>query len=229
MPHQAPLQRRSRKTMERLIAATITLLEDRRPAQVSVQDIVSAANSSVGSFYARFRSKEDLLEYVRTRMWMDAAERWRSARDARRWDELELAALVRGLVRLFDQVEGLHLRARGALGGTTSDPAALAFNAEVEEGAVELLLERSREIGHADAAKAAHFAVRLCLATVRQEHLLASAPGTQSQTDSNAQSETRSETHEEDLDELAGAITGYLKGSFSPGPVGEVEFFDIWE
>jgi AcrR family transcriptional regulator len=212
MPHQAPLQSRSRKTMERLIAATITLLEDHRPGEVSVQDIVTAANSSVGSFYARFKSKEDLLEYVRTRMWMDATERWRSARGARQWDDLDLATLVRGLIRLFDQVEGLHLRARGALGGTSSDPVALAFNREVEAGAVDLLMERGGEIGHPDAARAAHFAVRLCLAVVRQEGAL--DPG--------------SEAHGADLDELAGAITGYLQGSVSPAPDGEVEFFDIW-
>lgn len=212
MPHRAPLQRRSRKTMERLVAATITLLEDRRPAEVSVQDIVSVAHSSVGSFYARFKSKEDLLEYVRTRMWMDAAERWRSARSARQWDDLELEALVRGLARLFDQVESLHLRARGALGGTAHDPAALAFNAEIEGGAVELLMEREGEIGHSDAATAAHFAVRLCLAAVRQQGMLDPDP----------------EAHEKGLDELARAVTGYLKGSLSPAPTGEVEFFDIW-
>jgi AcrR family transcriptional regulator len=198
--------------MERLVAATISLLETRRPADVSVQDIVAAAGSSVGSFYARFSSKEDLLEYVRTRMWMDATERWRSARDARQWDELDLATLVRGLVRMFDQVEGLHLRARGALGGTATDPAALAFNLEVESGAAELLLERNAEIGHPDAAHAARFAVRLCLATVRQEGTLGS--------DKDA--------HEEDLDELARVITGYLKGFASPEPDGDVEFFDIW-
>ena len=212
MPHQAPLQRRSRKTMERLVAATIRLLEHRSPAEVSVQDIVSEAGSSVGSFYARFKSKDDLLEYVRTRMWTDAAERWRSARRARQWDELELEALVRGLVRLFDQVEGLNLRARGALGGTASDPAALAFHREVQEGAAELILERSREIGHADEAKATNFAVRLCLSAVRHEGM--PAAGT--------------EAHGEELDELARAITGYLNGSLSPGPAGEVEFFDIW-
>jgi len=198
--------------MERLIAATIYLLEERRPAEVSVQDIVTEANSSVGSFYARFKSKEDLLEYVRTRMWLDAIERWRTARDARRWDDLDLAALVRGLIRLFDQVETLHLKARGALGGTATDPAALAFNQEVEAGAVDLLLDRSKEIGHIGHAAAAGFAVRLSLAAVRQEGALAAEP------DAKA----------EELDELARAITGYLKGSLSPEPDGEVEFFDIW-
>lgn len=213
MSPQAPLQRRSRKTMERLIAATISLLEDRRPSEVSVQDIVAAANSSVGSFYARFKGKDDLLKYVRTQMWTDAAVRWRSARNGHEWDGLALDELIRGLVRLFDQVEGLHLRARGALGGTLSDPAALAFNREVEEGAVELLLERSEEIGHDDRAWAARFSVRLCLAAVRQVGTLSADPADRS----------------EDLDELARAVTGYLRGSVGVGPVGDVEFFDIWE
>jgi AcrR family transcriptional regulator len=206
--------------MERLVAATITLLEDRRPGEVSVQDIVTEANSSVGSFYARFKTKEDLLEFVRTRMWMDATDRWRSARNARKWDDLDLSALVRGLIRLFDQVEGLHLRARSALGGTETDPAALAFNREVEAGAVELLLDRSAEIGHMDTARAARFAVRLGLSAVRQ--------GFAGTVHHQVEPDLGSAAHEEDLDELARAIDGYLKGSVTPLPDGDVEFFDIW-
>ena len=212
MPLQPPVQRRSRKTLERLVSATIDLLEDRRPADVSVQDIVSIANSSVGSFYARFKSKEDLLEYVRTRMWLDATDRWRTAYQARRWDDLALGPLVRGLVRLFDQVEGLHVRARHALGGTASDPAALAFNQEVEAGAVQLLLDRHNEIGHLEPTEAAHFAVRLCHYAVRNDN----------------SSQLEPDAHQWNLDELATALTGYLRGSVLVEPQGEVEFFDVW-
>jgi len=208
-----PLQKRSRRTMERIVSATIDLLEVHAPADVSVQDIVSAANSSVGSFYARFESKDDLLEYVRARMWEDAAGRWREAREARSWDDLELGPLVRGLVKLFDQVESLNVRARESLGGVGDDEAARAFHREIESGALDLLLERKSEIGHGHAEEAARFAVRLGLAAVRQ-------PGTLGQSGQS-----------DDVERLASALTAYLRGSHGYGgdaDEGDVEFFDIW-
>ena len=56
-----PLQDRSRRTMERLLEVTETLLNDQPFESISVQQIVRAANTSVGAFYARFRDKQALL------------------------------------------------------------------------------------------------------------------------------------------------------------------------
>lgn len=52
-----PAQARSQKTLSALLDAGRRLLEERPFSQVTVQDIVTEAGSSSGSFYARFDDK----------------------------------------------------------------------------------------------------------------------------------------------------------------------------
>lgn len=59
-----PLQERSRRTLERLLEAAGELLEERTFHELTVQEVVKRAGSSVGSFYARFEDKEALLDYL---------------------------------------------------------------------------------------------------------------------------------------------------------------------
>ncbi len=59
--HQRPKQTRSQRTQERLLRATERLLVSHRFETITVEQIVKAARSSVGSFYARFRDKDALL------------------------------------------------------------------------------------------------------------------------------------------------------------------------
>ena len=63
-----PVQARSRATLERLLVATEALLHDRRFTDISVAEIVEQAASSVGAFYKRFSSKDDLLPYLLKRL-----------------------------------------------------------------------------------------------------------------------------------------------------------------
>lgn len=63
-----PLQERSRKTFEDLLAAGVRLLETRLFADVTVQDIVTEAASSAGSFYARFDDKTAFLHAMQIQM-----------------------------------------------------------------------------------------------------------------------------------------------------------------
>ena len=60
-PVRPPVQARSRRTLARILDASLTLLGERGRDGLTVQDIVSRAGTSVGSFYARFSGKEDLL------------------------------------------------------------------------------------------------------------------------------------------------------------------------
>lgn len=55
-------QRRSQKTFDALISAAFKLLEEREFGEISVADLVREAGYSVGAFYARFKSKDELLE-----------------------------------------------------------------------------------------------------------------------------------------------------------------------
>lgn len=58
---QPARQQRSRATARRILDATRNLLRHETFDQISIRRIVKEANTSIGSFYARFRDKEALL------------------------------------------------------------------------------------------------------------------------------------------------------------------------
>jgi AcrR family transcriptional regulator len=66
-------QARSRKTRDALIAAAWKLLKAHPWQDISINDIVKMADSSVGAFYSRFSDKEALLEALAA-AWVQ--ERW---------------------------------------------------------------------------------------------------------------------------------------------------------
>ncbi len=95
---KAPLQSRSQKTLVRILDATAALLEDQNFAQISVNDIVVRAGTSVGSFYARFRSKDDVLRLLRER---DMEEMMATIQDVlaeKRWAEIPLEEVLHHIV-----------------------------------------------------------------------------------------------------------------------------------
>lgn len=100
---QAPRQARSRATLERIATATESLLLERGPDGVTVHDVVERADSSVGSFYARFEDRDAAMRYVQDRFWRDAEARWREHFDSARWEgrsEVQVVArFVRSLTR----------------------------------------------------------------------------------------------------------------------------------
>jgi AcrR family transcriptional regulator len=59
-----PQQERSAKTLERIVEATEALLRTRSLDEVTVREIVNRAKCPVASFYARFKSKDDLLPHL---------------------------------------------------------------------------------------------------------------------------------------------------------------------
>jgi AcrR family transcriptional regulator len=76
-----PQQARSRRTLERLRESAWELLEAEGPEAVTVTGVAARARVSVGSFYARFEGKEELLHHLEAvalsaslRSWHDAAD-----------------------------------------------------------------------------------------------------------------------------------------------------------
>ena len=59
-----PKQLRSKATLEKLLLALDDLLIDHYFEQIKVKDICQRAGVSVGNFYRRFKSKEELLPYL---------------------------------------------------------------------------------------------------------------------------------------------------------------------
>ena len=68
-----PRQARSRHTLDRMLAAAEQLLGERAWDRISVAEIVAAAGTSVGAFYARFDDKDALLDLLADRYRADMA------------------------------------------------------------------------------------------------------------------------------------------------------------
>jgi AcrR family transcriptional regulator len=93
----APKQARSRQTAERITAAALALLERKSFAELSVQEIAMRAGVSVGGFYARFPSKQALLQYFDAPIIEGIL-----SRAARELDSERLAGVsARGVVRTY--------------------------------------------------------------------------------------------------------------------------------
>lgn len=66
-----PVQLRSEQSFLRFLDAAEVLLEDRSWSALTIQDVVAAADASVGSFYNRFDDKMALLHCLEDRLGAD--------------------------------------------------------------------------------------------------------------------------------------------------------------
>lgn len=102
--YRPPRQDRSRRTLDRLTRATETLLVERGPGGVTVQEVAARADSSVGAFYTRFDSRDDAVAFVRERAWDEARDGWRKFLAPRAWKGVEVETLVAEVIRRFCRV-----------------------------------------------------------------------------------------------------------------------------
>src|SRR5262250_2376924 len=101
-----PAQARSRETVDLFAHAAEELLRDRPFEEIGVQDIVARAGRPIGSFYARFASKEALLPFLYERYDQTLDGHLNARLAAVDWAELDLAgasaALVDVLVGIYE-------------------------------------------------------------------------------------------------------------------------------
>jgi AcrR family transcriptional regulator len=211
-----PKQSRSRRTLERIVRASLEILEREGSEALTVQSIVERADSSVGSFYARFAGKDDLLDYLGERVWREAASRWDEALSSEDWRGLGLRQVVEGAVRLLGESgrsRASYLRALERTPGARED-AYLAFQTHVIGGIEGLLLARSDEITHPEPSLAVSLGLRAVLAMVE-------APPSRAGRDLPPVDRR--------MEEAASMLLAYLAGEGAHAPGGkEVDFFDIW-
>ena len=212
-----PKQARSRRTLQAILDASLDLLAERGLDGATVHEIVERAGTSVGSFYARFGGKDDLLRYLELRLWADARARWDEALEARAWDGLAIDAVVHGLVATLLEAERVGARQRRALGRRPgadglADPAG-DFHAHLLDGVRTLLLERSEAVRHPDPATAVVLGYRAVVGALRE-------------------TEARGDGLDDErlADELARLYLAYLGAGADHGArdSGPVDFFDVW-
>jgi len=190
------------------VSAALELLEAEGPDGVTVQAVVAKARSSVGSFYARFRGKDDLLEYLSERVWDDALSRWTEAVESHAWSDMTLAQIIEGSVGLlFDvrrsRVDRLrHLDTMSGRGDAYE-----RFRGMLLESLESLLLEREAEMRHPEP----QLAVRLGLSAVLG--VLDSGPEAE---------------RDRLVSECTDLLLAYLAGAAPERGSEPVEFFDVW-
>jgi AcrR family transcriptional regulator len=226
-----PKQSRSRRTLERLVEASLDILSEDGPSGLTVHAVVDRAGSSVGSFYARFGGKDDLLDYLGERVWQEAQERWNAELAARDWAKEPLADLVAASVGLLIDAQrsrSRYLRALDRADGRQGD-AYEAFRAHVRKGLVDLLLSRRSEIRHEAPELAVRVALEAVVGVVDAE-LQGSEPHPR-ETDALSGPSTSSRARlgrDELVAECRSLVLGYLTGDSGGGPEGRVDFFDVW-
>ena len=209
-----PKQSRSARTLERIVDASLELLATEGPSGLTVHAVVEKADSSVGSFYARFKGKDDLLDYLGDRVWHEALDRWTEALVSRDWSELELGDLVEGAVGLLIDAQrsrSAYLKALDRAAGRRNDAYA-TFRSHLLVGLGDLLLERREAIVHDNAELAVRLGLRAILGVVDAEFRAV---------------EDRLDRETLVL-ECRKLLLGYLRGGIGDGMGGGVEFFEVW-
>jgi AcrR family transcriptional regulator len=93
-------QKRSQKTYDALIETTFKLLQQREFDEISIAELAQKAGYSVGAFYARFRSKDELFDALLAQHIEDRfTERKRIFDSAT--DETLVAELMESLVEYY--------------------------------------------------------------------------------------------------------------------------------
>jgi len=179
---RVPRQTRARDTRARILAAAEALLRNRRFEDITIGEIVSEANSSVGSFYHLFESKEAIVGplYARyderitersVRLLARARLRHRSLGDRVRW-------IVRYAVRLYRNERGLlrtvALHARSHAEDVTAEQQ--DHRATLYDSLASLLLECRHEVAHPDPEGAIRLGLFFVAATCRDKILFGDAP-----------------------------------------------------
>lgn len=176
-----PLQTRSQKTLERLLDATERLLEERTFPQISVAEIAAAAQSSVGSFYARFANKDALLQSLHERNAQESRLTADRALGVEMWRGVPLAKILETactfMVGFERQNQGLK---RAVLVGIATDERMRAracdLGAYVTERITALFRERASEMSHPDPERGAQMFYRVVFSVLDQTQLFGWAP-----------------------------------------------------
>ncbi len=137
-----------------MLNATEDLLENHSLGELNVSEVVRRAKSSTGSFYARFRDKQSLLDYIDETYGRQAVQRWKEFLAAERSKESPTFDVIKRIVTLMvvghrnrrGVARALYLYVRQNPGSSTVGRRARKINEEVTRLIVEFLLERRKEL-----------------------------------------------------------------------------------
>ena len=177
-----PAQQRSRETMDRFAEAAEELLKEKRFEEISIQDIVRRSGRPIGSFYARFGSKEALIPFLYER-YHESLNGVFASRLARvDWEALDFAGTVESIVDfllgIYDErrwlIRALVLFARTRPEALPSD--VVRRRTELYDLPIAILMRHRASIRHHDPEEAIRFGVFLVSSVAREKLLFAETP-----------------------------------------------------
>lgn len=177
-----PLQERSARTLERIVEATEDLLRTKSFELITVREIVRRAKCPIASFYARFKSKDDLLPHLYERYDARVRPTISAKLSAIDFDELELQGAVEICVDLIidsytrdkwlmREVALFARRNPGAIGAE-----ARRARAGMHSQAATLFTAFEKDIEHKDAVRAAEVGIFIVASVARESILFGAAP-----------------------------------------------------
>lgn len=177
-----PKQERSKETLSRILAAIETLLCTKDFEEVTIDEIVEFAGTSVGAFYKRFSSKEAVLPFLVERHLAEQLETAQRIFVHTEWTGVGLADRTRQLfahaLRVSRERRGLlrviFLRQQGnsdALTATERSHAETTF-----ELVADWLLECREEITHPKPDRAVRFALLFAFSVIHQKMFFPDSP-----------------------------------------------------
>jgi AcrR family transcriptional regulator len=176
-----PRQARSRRTLERLLAATIDVMKDEGLAGVTVPEVAARAGVSTGSIYRRFVDKDALIRAAFLRFLEASQIASRESLAPERFAALSLGRTLRGLCRGLVRQYRAYPKLLKALDQFLDVQADAAFREQALSGiadnarlAVGLLLPFRDRIASDDPERAITFAL-LSATTVIEMQALHSA------------------------------------------------------
>jgi AcrR family transcriptional regulator len=159
-------QARSRRTLERLLRATVEVLDKHGLEGATIPRIAARARLTPGTVYRRFPDKHALLREAWLRVLRANASQSAALLAPEAWRHAPLAALVRHVVTTTLRGHTRHrelLRALMIFSLEHADSAFRRESAEQQEAVfrtvTEVLLARRTEIGHPDPESAVPFAL----------------------------------------------------------------------
>lgn len=226
VPFRPPKQARSRHTLDRISRAAMELMVEGGVENATVAGILDRAGVSVGSFYARFEGKDDLIRYLQEEVWAEAREKWDEALTAQDWTLLSIESVAEGVVGLLLQSFRADYVQREVFGremrrDEEGARRVFAFHQHILSTVMPLFLAHREEISHPDPEWAVRLGYRFAVGSIRELLELEGMTGVVDGATSSAAL----------IPELTRAWLAYLgAGAYSEAPVRskEMDFFDPW-
>lgn len=158
------------------------LLEHREPGEITVDEIAERARVSVGAFYKRFASKQDLLPLLLTRLQTASRELLPAALEESKWQGRNLTQRIDALIDMIADVHGRRQKVIRACvtGRFTATLQMTPQDVEDSRALMELmrdwLLVCREEIRHEDPATAVRVGLYMCLQSLQTALLFENLP-----------------------------------------------------